>query len=522
MNTPPRILTLGDMRAEANPWPAPVPFGRREPPTLNLDEAIPSTLPHFRDFILATAGDVQFSPDAVAPLAMALVSFAASRAFEVKLLAQWTETAPLWVIVLAVSGERKSALITALTKPLGPWEKAERARLNDALAAYSNLRRTTEARLSGIRLKISKAKPSDVSALEREAEDLAIHLSRMPDLLAPDLITTDATPEAMRGLLTRNGEKLVVIAAEIDAAQLMGSRYSTNGGANFDLFLKAFTGEPCPAHRVQRDLPPLVRPSLAMVLAGQPAAMDEVLRDPLARDRGLVPRMVFVQPASLMGKRELTPPALPQSLAKWWSDTLRGILDCPWPGRVILNGDSPCRCEQPARVLTLDPDAHVAFCALRKDIESKLSDGGELRPISGFASKLPGVVARLALGFQLMESITSAVVRAPAMVAACAWAPFLIGHFRAVLKDADERPERRHARRLVDALRRRGERETTKRECFLLIDNQSDMASMTAFEPVLAELIADNYLRPQPETARGKGRPASPRFEVNPAVFTEA
>ena len=520
MNAAHRILSIDELRVEANPWPAPVPFGRGEPPSLNLAEAIPSTLTPFRDFILATAEAVQISPDAVAPLAMALVSLAASRAFEVELLPQWRETAPLWFLVLAEPGERKSALLSALTRPLHCWQADERARLKCDLAKYAEGRRVIEARLTGIRGKIAKAKQGDASPLERDADTLAVRLEKMPPLAAPDLVTADATPEAMRDLLVRNGEKLGLVAPETDAGQLMGSRYAD--GPNLNMILATFTGDHVPAHRVGRDLP-LERPALAMALAVQPTAVADVLRDPIARGRGLVDRMCFIQPPSRMGSRSLTPPAVPDALEQWWSGTLRRVLDCPWPGRVILNGESPMRCEQPARVLSLDRDTHDAICALRSDVEAKLKDGGELRPISGFASKLPGVVARIALAFQLMEDTAAPALRAPAMQAACAWAPFLTAHFRAVLGDAGERPERRHARRVVDAMRRRGElREMTARECFRLIDNQSDMANMTDFEPVLAELVDANYLRPLPETDKGRGRPASPRFEVNPATFTKA
>ena len=519
MNSAKRILRLDELRAEANPWPVPVPFGRIEPPALNLAEAIPSTLAPFRDFILATAEAVQISPDAVAPLALALVSLAASRSFEVELLPQWRETAPLWFLVLAEPGERKSALLSALTGPLHRWQTDERNHLKFALAKYAEARRSLEARLAGMRKKLGNAKPGDVSKLQNEAQSLAAEFAGMPDLSSPELITADATPEAMRDLLVRNGEKLGLVSAETDTGQLMGSRYAD--APNLNMLLAAFTGDPVPVHRVGRDMP-LNRPALAMALPVQPAAVTEVLRDPVARGRGLIDRMSFVLPVSRMGSRLLNPPPVPDNLAQWWGVTLRRILDCPWPGRVILNGETPMRCEQAARVLSIDPAARDIFWPLRSELESKVKEGGELRPISGFASKLAGVVARLALGFQLMEDTNAQTIRTPAMQAACAWAPFLIGHFRAVLGDASEPPERRHARRLVDALRRQGDPETTARDCFHFIDNKTDMSSMAALAPVLDELIAMHYLRPLVETDKGKGRPASPRFEVNPAVFTKA
>jgi replicative DNA helicase len=511
------------IRSTEEPWQPLVSLGRAEPSSLDLEFAIPDTLYSLREFIEATAEAVQISTDAVVPLALALISLAASRSFEIQLLPQWKETAPLWIVVLAEPGERKSALLACLTAPFHSWQVGERVRLKHALARYAEARRADEARLAGIRSKISKSKAEDLPLLRREADSLAIRSEGMPALAAPDLLTADATPEAIRELLTRNGEKLGIVSAETDAGQLMGSRYAKDGGANLNLFLNAFTGDCCPAHRIGRDMP-LLRPSLAMALAVQPAAVVEVLRDPNARGRGLVDRMCLVQPSSRMGSRVLTPPSVSETLLQWWSDTVHGILDCPWPGRVVLDCEGPRRCETPTSVLLVESDAYKAICVLRTEIESKLKEEGELRPISGFASKLPGVIARIALAFQVMADPKSRSVCLPAIQAACAWAPFLIGHFRAVLGEASESPERRHARRLVAAILRKGLREVTARDCFVLVDNATDLARMEDLEPVLRVLADANYLRPLATTetqAKGRGRPGSPRFAVNPAVFDE-
>lgn len=501
------------------PWPALVPFDRPKPPHLDLGNAIPDSLADFRAFMHATAEALQVPVDAVAPLAIGIVSLAASRSFEVTLSKSWVETAPLWIVVLAEPGERKSALLSTLTKPLHEWQADERAHLKPALTAYAETRKTCEARLNGIRAKISRAKLVEVATLEKDAAALSHRLASMPELAAPELVTSNATPEAMRDLLCRNGEKLALVSAETDAGQLMGSRYG-NGGANVDLFLAAFTGDPSPSHRVGRDLP-LARPALALCLCVQPQALADVLRDPVARGRGLVDRMALIRPASRMGSRALTPDPVSMELRAAWSDTLRRILNCPWPGRVTLHNEAPTRCGQSPRALMLDGEAHATFCALRAEIESKLGECGGLRPISGFASKLPGVVARLALAFEVMRDTNADTVTGPSMRAAVVWAPFLVGHFRAVLGDAGESQERRHARRLVATIVRQGIRELSARECFNLIDG-SEVPNMAEFQPILDDLIAANYLRSiggEENRQKMRGRPASPRFEVNPAAY---
>jgi hypothetical protein len=227
----------------------------------------------------------------VPPLVVALASIGTARALEIEPAPGWRETAPKWFAVLAEPGERKSALLSLLARPVFDWQANERAYLRHELAAYGERRRIAEARLTGKRDLAKKAKTGEDSAkLELDALNLAAALENLPPLAAPELITSDCTPEAARDLLARNGEKLAIVSAEIDAGQLMGSRHAKSGAPNIDLFLKGYTGDPAPSHRVGKDVP-LARPALAFVLCVQPEALREVLGDRTAKDRGLVPRL---------------------------------------------------------------------------------------------------------------------------------------------------------------------------------------------------------------------------------------
>jgi len=222
-----------------------------------------------------------------------------------------------------------------------------------------------------------------------------------------------------------------------------------------------------------------------------------------------------------MGTRSLHPAEVPPDLLRWWADTLRRLLDLTWPGRVIITAEGPTRYEAAPHIMHLASDAVPIFDVLRADVESRIGEGGDLRPICGFASKLPGVVARIALTVQAMQDPTADVITAETMRAACAWSPFLLAHFRAVLGDAGQSQERRHARRLLAAIVRQGLRKVTARECFNLIDGP-EVPTMAELEPILSELIAANYLRQlggDGEEPKKIGRPASPCYVVNPAAF---
>jgi hypothetical protein len=507
-----KVIAYSKPGAELPPL---VQFADAERPVFSLDAAIPDGLAAFREYLSSVATALQVSIEAVAPLAMGVCSLACSRTFEVEPLRGWREPAPLWTVVLLDPGERKSALLAALTEPLHRWQTDERIRLKFELAKHSEARRTLDARLNGLRARIGRAKSCEVAALEAEAQSIATKLAATPELQAPELVTADATPEAVRDLLARNGEKLGLVSAETDAGQLLGSRYAES--PNLSLFLSAHAGEPAPVHRVGRDIP-LDRPALAFVLCVQPEALADVLRDPAAVGRGLTSRILLIRPVSRMGARELTPAPVPPNLREWWAKAVGGILDIPWPGRVVLTADGVTRSESQSRVLTLAPDAHAALCDLRADIESHLTEIGDLRPISGFASKLPGALARLALSMQVLQDPGASAIDGPTMRAACAWAPFLIGHFKCAVGAAAESPDLRHGRRLVAALRRHGLELVTAREAFRLIDGSKGMEKMSNFAPVAEELVERGYLIPIETEEAQRGRP-SERYRVHPRVF---
>jgi hypothetical protein len=518
MTFPPAVISLESARADAQPWPTPRPLTGPTPPNLDLATCIPPGLAPFREFCEAVAEALQVPPDAVAPLALALASIGTSRALELKLAPDWRETAPLWFAALAESGERKSALLGLLADAVYTWQASESAHLRDALASYAEQREALAARLAASRGKLARAAGPDRDALENETRDLAVELEKTPPLASPSLITSDSTPEALRDLLARNGEKAAWVSAEVDAGQLLGTRYAKSGGANFDLLLKAFTGDFVTAHRIGRDVT-LDRPALALALFVQPAAVAEVLRDGYARERGLVPRLCLIAPASRMGSRTLHPAAVPPELLQWWGDTLRRLLDLPWPGRVILTATGPARSEAAPHVVLLAPEAVAILDGLRADIERRIGEAGDLRPICGFASKLPGVVARLALTFEAMQDARAGEVTAETMRAACGWAPFLLAHFRFVLGDAAASDETKLARRVLAWLKRHAKAEATAREIHKGLDG--DGLRREELDPALDLLVEGEWLRELPRTGPPHpGRPPSPRFTVNPAALT--
>lgn len=523
----PKIITAAEAIADAAaPWPAPRALGSLPPTALDLDAALPASLrPTLGAFIAATAEALQLDPAAVAPLCLGIVSGCIGRTIETEARPGWIETASLWFAVLLPAGERKSALVSALSRPVTDWQRDEAERLRAALASYAERRRVVEAELVSTRGQLAKKGRGtpEREELQNKVSDLAEELDRLPPLAPPSLVVSDFTPESLRDLLRQNGEKAIWIAPEADAPALLGSRYS-NAGANFDLLLKGHCGDAAPASRVGRDVS-LERPALALALCVQPAALESVLRDAYARDKGLIPRLLLVTPRSLLGTRRNDAPTVPEHLAAWWGETLQGLLDLTWPGKVVSVLGTLTRCETGPRILTLTAEASAHLDALRSAIEPRLAEDGDLRPVAAFASKLPGAVVRIATAFALLAGRNAETVNGEEMRAACAWSDFLLAHFRHALGTAAEPDERKLALRILATIRRKGWGEFSSRDALREVDGGGGVKAEDVGE-ALAVLAEADWIRPAPAPSRDPGevlrggRPPSARWQVNPALFS--
>ena len=513
------VLTIEAARVEAEPWPTPRPLASQPPPTLHLEKAIPPGLAPFRQFCESVAEALQVPPDAVPPLALALASIGTARALEVELSPQWRETVNLWVCVLMDSAQKKSAILKLLKRPLEEWEKRKRVYLAPALADYDEKRNGLTAQLAGKRQKQNVATGHELTKHRDDAREIRAKLESMPPLFAPNLIADDITPEALRNDLEINGEKVAFVTAESDADQLLGKRYGS-GAPNLNLILKTKGGDSASTSRASGLRCHLEVPLTCAALIVQMTAVEEVLRDPYAKGRGLLPRYWFLALAHPSDFVENVKPAqVPPHLLDWWDTHFRRLLDLPWPGSVILTADGPARCEQGPRVLRLTPDADKLFTDLRIELNRRKKEDGDLYDIREFVAKFAGEVARIAAILHALQADEGELIPAETMRAACAWAPFLLAHYKNALGEAAEGDEVKRARRILGWLKRKEKTEATATEIQKALDS-GGRYKKDDFTPAFALLIEGDWLRklPQPPPKPQGGCPST-RYTVNPAAF---
>jgi replicative DNA helicase len=174
-------------------------------------------------------------------------------------------------------------------------------------------------------------------------------------------------------------------------------------------------------------------------------------------------------------------------------------------------------------VLVLDPQAAELLLGFERDLEPRLdADNGDLAHLAGWAAKLVGATCRLAGLLHLASHLRDGwaqPVNPETFAGAIQLANYLTEHACAVFDLMGGDPRLDDARWLLDWISRTNRTQFSRRDAHVAAP-RSRFAKATDLEPALRLLEEHGYLRrvdPEPSRdAQGRGRPASPRFLVNP------
>ena len=173
-------------------------------------------------------------------------------------------------------------------------------------------------------------------------------------------------------------------------------------------------------------------------------------------------------------------------------------------------------------MLTLDPQAGELLLGFERDLEPRLAAGsGDLAHLAGWAAKLAGATCRLAGLLHLASHLRDGwaqPIGADTFAAAIRLADYLVEHARAVfdLMGADPRVD--DARWLLDWIARTSRAQFSRRDAHLAAP-RGRFPKATDLEPALGcwrSTATSAASTPNPPGPQGRGRPASPRFLVNP------
>jgi hypothetical protein len=310
-------------------------------------------------------------------------------------------------------------------------------------------------------------------------------------------------------ILADQGGRIASMSPEGGVFDMMAGLYSKNGMPSFDVYLKAHSGDDLITDRVSRASVCVRRPALTCAYAIQPQVIKGLAENAAFRGRGLLARFLYSIPESWIGHRDIDPAPMSCETKEAYRQLVRSL-----SANFGNNGSA----SEPIE-LRFDVSASRELETWMREIENMLADGGSLEVIRDWGSKLAGATIRLAAVMHCVEDFEKSHISVDTIRAAIAIARYLIPHAEAVLEmmQATDSTENEDAIYVLKWIERHERREFTKSEA--QHHGKRKFPKAEDIDAPLSELVRRGYIRVRPLATFRPGRPPSPLYEVNPAVF---
>lgn len=497
--------TVVPLRSRAA-WPPPIPLDTAARPTFPV-QVLP---PLMRELVQSVAAATQTPPDLAATFALSSVSTLIGGRLWVSPWDGYVEPTNLWLLSVMGPANRKSSVLREITGPLREIEREAAERARAGIAEAETQRDIADKRAK--RAADDAAKASSTDRVDAEAE--AISYRQVADALSvppePRLLAGDVTPEKVAVLLAEQGGRLGLLSAEGGLFGTLAGRYS-NGQANLDVFLQAWSGDAVTVDRMGRTRLYVPRPALTLCLAVQPDILRQVASSPEMRGRGLLGRFLYVLPASLVGMRTLQGDPIPDSIRSRWAALLQSLTSLPVPDEA----DTP--------TLLFTSDALQLFADFAAHIEPRLhGETGDLAAIADWAGKLVGTAARIAAVLHMAHGGPDAAdqpIETSSVRGAVEIANYAIPHALAAFGAMGVRRDLGPAEALLRWVKRCNRDSFAVRDAWQALKGQTAFPDTDTVRAALRVLTDYEWVREADSTSRGSsGRPPSPLYLVNPAL----
>lgn len=469
-------------------WETPIPFGEPNLPDFPT-EKLPGPL---SGFVECLAESTQTPEEMAGVLSLGILATAFQSKFEVEITPDWKEPLCLYPVAVAPPGERKSAVISALSAPVYEYEAEQREFEAAEIAQNQTERLLLEKALQAAQNSAVKGK-GNFETKRQEALDLAVKLANFKDQHPFRLMVDDTTPEKLVDMMEMQGGSITVASAEGGVFDTIAGRYDRT--TNIDVYLKGHSGDAISVDRIGRKSNYIAKPRLTMMLTIQPEVLNGLMNNATFRGRGLCGRFMYAMCKSKVGHREISPPPIPGNIRADYRTFVRKILSTQWSGTIHLS-----------------PEANAIREEYQGYIEKKLGD--EWEGMRDWGGKLVGAMVRIAALMHAAEvqgNPTEIPICSETMVGATCIAEFLSAHAVAAYQamGADETTE--NAKYLWRKIESTGQSDIRKRDLWHICKGKFKRVEM--MDPALQTLIAMGYIQ-ENEISTG-GRPTKKLF-VNP------
>ena len=376
-------------------WLEPILFGSIDTPD------IPSSLlpEELGNFCEALTEHTQTASALSVMMVLAVVATCLQKRFEVAPYGDsdpYTEPVNIMSVTAVDSGTRKTAIVSAATKPLLDWEETQEKELKDKAVEVQHKRDMLKKSIKAIKAKFSKPGTTDKEWIDASKEIKLLEQAMPEEIILPKLWVDDVTVEKLGMMLAEHGERMSVISDEGGFFEVISGLYK-GGNTNINAVLQSHAGSSVRVQRMGRAVT-LTKPALTLGLAVQPEIVASLATGKKAgfRNNGMLARLLFCIPESIVGSRDVTErKPMPKSVTEMYHETIHRLLAIK-PLKDDFGKERP-------RILTLAPDALERWQKFSQSIENKQGTFGEYYSIRDWTCKLPGAVLRIAGSCHVVE-----------------------------------------------------------------------------------------------------------------------
>lgn len=372
--------------ADEGSWGQVTPISSSALPTFPLEVFAPWA----RDYLQAVTRSLQTPPDFAGMFFLGGLAVAFQKRFQLTVRPDWQEPLPLWVLLAAPSGSKKSQAFKKVMKPFNAWQNSMKKEFipirRDAARRMKNLTEEIE------QLKKSKKGPANVIAdKEGELDELFIPAT-------PRLFTGSGTPEAIESKLEEHFGRYALVTAESDILSVLMGKYRSGGSPPIEGFLSGWSGEDLRNDFRTRDDVDVTEAHLSMVLATQAVNAADLYGQKKLGGRGAYGRFLTVLPTTHI-RDEWVTEQVPTQVERAYLDGVSKLLPS-------LKETLTTYCERrelKSVDLCFSRDAQAAFRPFYERVKNRRQVGGDLQFLEEWTPKVRGQCARIAALLHLSD-----------------------------------------------------------------------------------------------------------------------
>ena len=416
-------------------------------------DALPQRI---RDAVLEYAEYGRQPIPLIASSALATTSLCCQGHYDVARDSRLVSPTSLSILLVAGSGERKTAADSVFSAPAREWlsgkikkyrenrpyEQAAHAAWGEKLAAIKNaLKQAFKPNSTNIGSQKggSKYTSRDIESLEEDLKNCQVDEPLITP--EPDLFYSDTTQEGLVksmqhglpiGALWEDEAGLVIGSVGMSKDKLLSFLATIN---------KLWEARPLKANRSSVENRSASGKRFTVNLMMQPGVLRELMeaKNGMSRDTGFLARILICEPISTMGTRWYREPGAMPSVEQFRA-RVEDFLNKP----LRFSKERPDELEP--LLIQLSPDAKVEWVEYHNEVEAQINNVGELANISDFASKSAEQAVRLAALFHAFSELEGSDISAETMqqgIQIAAWylaeALRLIGVYESPQEIADAR-----------------------------------------------------------------------------------